>query len=130
MRQGAYTYIEKPVESDKLLKKIEEVFYFESNTEEEPLFINDEEIYVGESPEIAKILKMVEKVSRVESGTLILGESGTGKEVIASLIHRNSNRKNGPFIKINCAAIPESLFESELFGFVKGAFTGAIKDTK
>ena len=130
MKQGAYTYIEKPVESDRLLRKIEEVFYFENHSDEEALLIDDSEIYVGESPEIAKVLKMVEKIAKVESGTLILGESGTGKEVIASLIHKNSNRRNGPFIKINCAAIPESLFESELFGFVRGAFTGAIKDTK
>ena len=119
MKQGAYTYIEKPVESDRLLRKIEEVFYFENHSDEEALLIDDSEIYVGESPEIAKVLKMVEKIAKVESGTLILGESGTGKEVIASLIHKNSNRRNGPFIKINCAAIPESLFESELFGFVK-----------
>lgn len=130
MKQGAYTYIEKPVESDRLLRKIEEVFYFERNSEEDALLIDDSELYVGESPEMAKVLKMAEKIAKVESGTLILGESGTGKEVIASLIHKNSNRKKGPFIKINCAAIPESLFESELFGFVRGAFTGAIKDTK
>lgn len=130
MKQGAYTYIEKPVESDKLLRKIEEVFYFENNSDEDTLLIDESKIYIGESPEIAKVLKMVEKIAKVDSGTLILGESGTGKEVIASLIHKNSNRRGGPFIKINCAAIPESLFESELFGFVRGAFTGAIKDTK
>ena len=130
MRQGAYTYIEKPVESDRLLRKIEEVFYLENNADEEALLIDESKIYVGESPQMGKVLKMAEKIAKVESGTLILGESGTGKEVVASLIHRNSNRNQGPFIKINCAAIPESLFESELFGFVRGAFTGAIKDTK
>ena len=66
MKQGAYTYIEKPVESDRLLRKIEEVFYFENHSDEEALLIDDSEIYVGESPEIAKVLKMVEKIAKVE----------------------------------------------------------------
>ena len=75
-----------------------------------------------------KIFTLVEKVCDFKTTVLILGESGTGKELIAKAIHQHSNRKNAPFIAINCAAIPENLLESELFGYVKGAFTDASMD--
>src|SRR6185369_14559234 len=81
---------------------------------------------VGDSPEIRKVYGIIEKVADTPSTVLISGESGTGKELIARALHENSTRHAGPFIKINCAAIPKTLMESELFGYEKGAFTGAV----
>jgi transcriptional regulator with PAS, ATPase and Fis domain len=83
---------------------------------------------VGKSEEMEKVFRMVEKVAETESTILIYGESGTGKELIAREIHFRSSRANNPFVSINCGALPESLLESELFGHVKGSFTGAIRD--
>lgn len=85
---------------------------------------------VFNSPKMQELLEMALRIARVDSTVLILGESGVGKEVIAKLIHRNSNRSEGPFIPVNCATIPENLLESELFGYEQGAFTGASKDGK
>jgi TyrR family helix-turn-helix protein/PAS domain S-box-containing protein len=85
---------------------------------------------IARSPCMAKVLQQAIKVSKVDSTALILGESGAGKELIADLIHKHSNRASQPMIKINCGAIPESLVESELFGYEKGAFTGALKQGK
>jgi transcriptional regulator with GAF, ATPase, and Fis domain len=81
---------------------------------------------VGESAAIRQLYQVVEKVADTPSTVLITGESGTGKELVARALHDNSSRRNGPFIKINCAAIPKTLMESELFGYEKGAFTGAV----
>ncbi|MCW3807320.1 sigma-54-dependent transcriptional regulator [Plebeiibacterium marinum] len=81
---------------------------------------------IGNSKALKKVLGLIKKVSKTDSSILILGESGTGKELFANAIHSNSNRKEKPFIKVNCAAIPENLIESELFGYEKGAFTGAV----
>ena len=81
---------------------------------------------VGQAPAIRQIYSVVEKVAHTPSTVLITGESGTGKELIARALHENSSRHGGPFIKINCAAIPKTLMESELFGYEKGAFTGAV----
>lgn len=80
---------------------------------------------IAHSKEMVRVLRLVQKVSAVDSTVLLLGESGVGKEVIAKLIHRASDRSHGPLIKVNCAAIPHHLLESELFGYEKGAFTGA-----
>jgi DNA-binding NtrC family response regulator len=80
---------------------------------------------IGDSLEMKKVYELIDKVSKINSTVLILGESGTGKELVASTIHYQSDRKKGPFIKVNCAALPENLIESELFGVEKGAFTGA-----
>lgn len=82
---------------------------------------------IAESPAMQKVLTLVNKVAETQAPVLITGESGTGKEVIAKLLHQLSPRHEGPFIKINCAAIPETLLEAELFGYEKGAFTGAIQ---
>ena len=83
---------------------------------------------VGQSKEIQRVLRLVEKISVAESNVLIYGESGTGKELIARSVHDQSHRAKGPFVTINCGALPESLLESELFGHVKGSFTNAIRD--
>jgi len=85
----------------------------------------DKRIIISASPEMAKILKHVERIARSHSNTFIYGESGTGKEVIAGLIHQKSKRSQKPFIRVNCAALPETLIESEFFGHEKGSFTGA-----
>jgi len=85
---------------------------------------------VGKSQKIKDVLSLVEKVADTDAPVLLLGESGTGKELIAREIHFKSRRNNKPFITINCAAIPEQLFESELFGHKRGAFTGADRDKK
>lgn len=88
----------------------------------------DFEGVVGASDAMRHVLAFVRKVTDVESGILITGESGTGKELIAKALHSNSRRKSGPFVIVNCSAVPESLLESEFFGYVKGAFTGAVTD--
>ncbi|MCX8058042.1 MAG: sigma 54-interacting transcriptional regulator [Spirochaetes bacterium] len=91
--------------------------------------VKDSRKIIGESPIIKDKIKLAEMVAHTESNVLLQGESGTGKELFAELIHYLSPRKNAPFVKVNCAAIPENLLESELFGYKKGAFTGAVKDT-
>jgi len=81
---------------------------------------------IGESEALGGVLSVISKVADTPSTVLITGESGTGKELIARALHQNSTRRTEPFIKINCAAIPKTLMESELFGYEKGAFTGAV----
>ncbi|MBF4695039.1 sigma-54 interaction domain-containing protein [Fusibacter ferrireducens] len=112
---------DKIEETEKLNKKYrEEINYLRQEK-------NNADRIIGESSSFKKILELVYKASKYDSTILITGETGTGKEIIAREIHRTSLRKNKPFIKVNCAAIPENLLESELFGYEKGAFTGAYK---
>jgi DNA-binding NtrC family response regulator len=132
IKNGAYDYIEKPVEMESLLQTIDSAL--KANTLVEVaafsaphLKIDDGRNMIGESNSMGKIFDLVYKLSKVETSVLIRGESGTGKELVARALHFNSHRKKGPFVAVNCGAIPENLIESELFGHEKGAFTGADK---
>ena len=134
MKYGAYEYIEKPFDIPKLIFVIEDALKNSSTEElkpnEEPQkrktpYLKSEETLVGESTAIKEVFKLIGRVATSDASILIVGESGTGKELVARAIHKYSDRANKQFIAINCAAIPESLLESELFGYEKGAFTGA-----
>jgi len=126
MKQGAFDYLSKPFERADLLKVIEKALLTFKVTQIQNIQVGEGLVFVGESPLLKKVLNLVEKVAPTDTTALITGESGTGKELIAQAIHDKSPRSQGPFIKINCAAIPASLLESELFGYEKGAFTGAV----
>lgn len=136
MQLGAYDYITKPVHLDRLFLLIEKAMETRKLREENTLLRNKiKENYtptkmVGQSAGIKKILGQLEQVAPTTATVFIEGESGTGKELIANIIHYNSARATGPFIKVNCGAFVENLLESELFGHEKGAFTGAIAGKK
>jgi DNA-binding NtrC family response regulator len=131
MKLGAYDYIIKPFTTDELLMLIGRI------GEKRRLEIENSELrsyikgpvdnIVGASPSISRVKKLIGDLANSETPVLIRGESGTGKELVAKAIHTTSKRAEGPFIAINCAAIPESLLESELFGYERGAFTGASR---
>ncbi|MFA5204055.1 MAG: sigma-54 dependent transcriptional regulator [Lentisphaeria bacterium] len=136
MKNGAFDYICKPFKIDELLLTVQHALTYEQTLVENEALketlrgTNLHYNMVGDSPKMLKVYEMIEKIARTESTVLILGESGTGKELVARALHHNSRRTDKPFVAINCAAIPETLLESELFGFVRGAFTGANKDKK
>jgi len=134
IKAGAFDYIEKPFEQDSIRTIVDKAIGQAAANRMAPRAT----LYqagdpgsagrfglVGHSPEITHIFDIIEKVADTPSTVLITGESGTGKELVAKALHEHSGRKGGPFIKINCAAIPKTLMESELFGYEKGAFTGA-----
>jgi len=129
MKQGAYDYIVKPFTTNELLmliKRIEEKRRLEiENTELRSYIKGHVDNIVGSSASVSKVKKLIGDLASSETPVLIRGESGTGKELVAKAIHATSKRAEGPFIAINCAAIPENLLESELFGYERGAFTGA-----
>ncbi|PKL52572.1 MAG: two-component system response regulator [Nitrospira bacterium HGW-Nitrospira-1] len=133
MKEGAYDYLEKPFDVEELKIVIEKAFRELSLREElkklkKAAFETENPQMLGKSPKMLKVFKEIGKVASKDITVLITGESGTGKELVAKAIHLNSSRSLGPFIAINSAAIPNDLIESELFGYKKGAFTGAIKD--
>ncbi len=134
MKLGAFDYVTKPFKVDELLITVQRALeYRRAISENEELKAQIQASYgfenmVAESPDMRKICDMVMRVAPTDQTVLIGGESGTGKEVIAKAIHANSVRKKKPFVPINCAALPEQLLESELFGHVKGSFTGASGD--
>ncbi|MBU2113600.1 MAG: PEP-CTERM-box response regulator transcription factor [Gammaproteobacteria bacterium] len=129
---GAYDYYQKPLDADVLniiLARAFKISELEAeNRSLKSANVNNNDI-IGNSEAMLKACRTVEKIAPTEITTLLLGESGTGKEVFARAIHRQSPRINKPFVAINCASIPENLLESELFGYEKGAFTGANKTT-
>jgi DNA-binding NtrC family response regulator len=134
MRSGAFTFIEKPVEPDIVLAMLEKASEkFELSAEnrrlkeelrEHTTFAN----IVARSDAMRQLFHMIKMVAPTDASVLVQGENGTGKELVATAIHEHSSRKSRPFIRINCAAIPSELMESELFGHRKGAFTGAVSD--
>jgi len=132
MKEGAYDFIGKPFHRDQLLLSVERALERRRlATEVRMLRIRAsgvEREIIGSSSDMKRLLEISDRVSKTDAGILITGESGTGKEVIARRIHVHSHRAEGPFVAINCAAIPGELLESELFGHAKGAFTGAVKE--
>lgn len=134
MKKGAYDYIEKPFKMDELRLCIQRALsYNQAISENVYLRKQLRKKYqfnqiIGSSQLMQRVFTMVEKVADTDSTILILGESGTGKELVAKALHFNSRRQFGPFIPVNCSALPENLLESELFGHRKGSFTGAIND--
>lgn len=138
MKKGAWDFMEKPLDLNRLLQMTKNaIAYGDVRTE---LKQKTEELQqmrkqvsghyqmVGESAAITRVREIINKVAATEARVLITGENGTGKEVVAHLLHEQSSRANGPMVEVNCAAIPSELIESELFGHMKGSFTGAVKD--
>ncbi len=131
MKKGAYDYISKPPDLNRLLNTVRNAIDKKNLTTQNTLLkrkiINSFEM-VGESKELNNIKELIKKVSPTDAKILITGPNGSGKELVAKSIHSSSNRAHNPLIEVNCAAIPSELIESELFGHVKGSFTGAVKD--
>ena len=133
IKAGAFDYVEKPFDQDQIRLVIDKAVKQAAANRAAPratLYPPSEQVrgrygLIGDSPEMHNIFEIITKVADSPSTVLITGESGTGKELVAKALHENSSRQGGPFIKINCAAIPKTLMESELFGYEKGAFTGA-----
>lgn len=121
MRQGAVDYLQKPFSAHALTEKIQRYI--------KPVLADDDNQPVAQDPKSQALLSMALRVAQSDVGVMISGESGTGKEVLAHFIHDHSPRRQHPFIAINCAAIPEQMLEATLFGYEKGAFTGAYKAT-
>lgn len=133
IKLGAFDYLTKPIKLDEILITLKRAIEYR-NLRRENINLKNQlrkkyrfENIIGDNEKMQKIFEVIEKVADSDSTILILGESGTGKELIAKAIHYNSYRREGPFIPVNCAAIPSELLESELFGHEKGAFTNAIR---
>ncbi len=135
MREGAHDYVEKNFNVDDLLEIVQDALEKNEVDQKEncvPIRQGNDARYfgtmVGRSKEMHKVYSLIRKVAETPANVLILGESGTGKELVARAVHDNSSRKDRPFVAINCGGIPENLLESELFGYMKGSFTGAFAD--
>jgi len=136
MKHGAFDYITKPFNLDEMEMVIEKYFEYKA-LKDENQYLRSEldkkfsfENIVGTSESMQRIFESIRMVARSKATVLVQGASGTGKELVAKAIHYNSDRKTGPFVTINCTALPEGVIESELFGHEKGAFTGAYRTTK
>ncbi|MBD1390522.1 PEP-CTERM-box response regulator transcription factor [Neiella sp. HB171785] len=130
---GALDFYQKPIDADTLNVIVSRAFFVAGVEQENERLRSsslDDNGFIGNSPQVQQVSRMVDRIAPTEITTLLLGESGTGKEVLARAIHERGPRADKPFIAINCASIPETLLESELFGFERGAFTGAHKQTK
>ncbi len=130
-RRGAYDFLEKPLDTDRLLVTLRNALEVRGLTEDVERLRSEVETrhrMVGSSFQIRRVVERVERVGPTDARVLVSGENGTGKELVARAIHRLSERSEAPFVEVNCAAIPSELIESELFGHVKGSFTGAVSD--
>ncbi len=129
IKEGAFDFLEKPLSTQTILATIEKVER-EIKVKQNLEYFKEKETsqieIIGNSPKIVDLKRQIEKVAKTNAWVMILGENGTGKELVAKSIHYQSNRKDYPFVDINCAAIPDELFESEFFGYEKGAFTNAF----
>ncbi|MGA3084797.1 MAG: sigma-54 dependent transcriptional regulator [Thermodesulfobacteriota bacterium] len=133
MNEGAYDLVPKPFNNKELIQVIQDALSRAEGAPtpevvRSPFLSPDSRTIVGQSSQMKKVFDLILKAAQVISNVLITGESGTGKELVAQAIHENSPRKNQPFITISCTGLPETLIESELFGYRKGAFTGAVLD--
>ena len=131
MRLGAFDYISKPPDLNRLLTTVRNALDKKELIVENKILkkkVSKNYEMIGESNSISQIKEMIEKVAPTDARVLITGANGTGKELVAHWLHEKSGRSSGPFVEVNCAAIPSELIESELFGHVKGAFTSAVKD--
>jgi two-component system response regulator HydG len=136
LKSGAEDYLTKPLDMDELIIKVKRAIRYHQLEEENILYRErlgirfDFSNIIGKSPKMRELFETLSMVAPTGATVLLLGESGTGKEIIANAIHQNSPRREKPYVKVNCAALPETLLESELFGHEKGAFTGAIDKKK
>lgn len=124
IKKGAFDFLEKPLSIEKLLNVVEKAH--KEHIKNKLTNIESKDDIIGESPAIKRLKEEIKKVAKSNANIVIFGENGTGKELVAKNIHQLSYRKDKPFVDINCAAIPDELIESELFGYEKGAFTGAL----
>lgn len=131
LKSGAFDFIVKPLDLNRLLLTTKHALEHKSLVQETKILrkkVGAKNQMIGESPAITRVREIIDKVAPTEARVLITGSNGTGKEIVAHLIHENSTRAGGPMVEVNCAAIPSELIESELFGHIKGSFTGAVKD--
>lgn len=132
LKAGAYDFLLKPLDLNRILittkNALESKTLKQETKQLRKKIVSKGATMVGESAAILRVREIIDKVAPTEARVLITGPNGTGKEVVAHLIHENSARANGPMVEVNCAAIPSELIESELFGHMKGSFTGAVKD--
>ncbi len=129
-RRGAYNVLEKPIQPERVLLEVQHIEHrLELERERDTLRqrVGEAGEMIGEAPAMQQLRHAIQKAAPSEARVLITGENGTGKELVAEALHRQSLRANGPFVRVNCAAIPRELIESELFGHERGAFTGAMK---
>ncbi len=130
VKAGAFDFLEKPLSLDRIevtLVNIARLKRLRNERDDLKKRLGESERLIGKSNSIEKLKELIARVAPEDSRVLITGENGTGKELVARLIHDSSPRKDGPFVAVNCAALPDDLIESELFGYEKGAFTGAVK---
>ena len=136
MKLGAYDYITKPFKIDEIKLVIKKALDKKKLERENTRLRKELETQygfgniIGRSPAIVKVFELIKRVAELNVSVLITGESGTGKELVARAVHYSGSRHDKPFVPVNCGAIPEALMESELFGYKKGAFTGALRDKK